>query len=313
MTLDAIARKLSGKVVGGKVRAPGPGRSARSQSLAISLAPNLWGGIHVHDFRTGEHLGAKNYVLGKLGIPLAPLGGDGTYKPTTLNRDVEIAFSTKVADDNADRTRRALSIWHEAKSPYGTPVERYLVEERGIGMLPEAAELTLRFHSSCPFFGERVPAMVALIRDIRSDEPVAIHRTALDRQGRKVWVNGNDRGTLGPVKGGAIKLTPEEDVTGCLGIGEGIESILSIQKLREFGMTAVWSLISADGIKEFQVLPGLGALWIAVDHDPAGIAASNTCAARYQHAGVETFLVTPCAQEADLNDLFQTKKASDAT
>ena len=47
--------------------------------------------------------------------------------------------------------------------------------------------------------------MVALVRDIRSNEPVAIHRTALDLEGRKIEVDGKDRMALGPTKGGVCK------------------------------------------------------------------------------------------------------------
>lgn len=311
MTLDEIAKRLGGKLISGKVRAPGPGRSARSHSLAVSLAPDLWGGIHVHDFRDGRHLENKHWVLKKLGIEPEPPRGMVSWKPPIRELEAEKAARAKEADNDAERTRRALSIWHETRSPYGTPVERYLVEQRGLRMPPEAAGLTLRFHPACPFFGERVPAMVALVRNVRTDKPVAIHRTALDRQGRKVRVNGNDRGTFGPVKGGAIKLTPEDAVCECLGIGEGIESVLSIQLLPQFGNTAVWSLISSGGIEHFPVLSGLGALWIAVDHDQAGINASKDCAARYRRAGAETFLVTPRKQGADLNDFFQTRESGD--
>lgn len=312
MTLDEIAKKLGGKIIAGKVRAPGINRSAGSQSLAISLAPDLRGGIHVHDFRDGRHLENKGWVLERLGIEPEPPRGKGSWRARARDPKAEQAARTKEAADDARRTQLALSIWHETRSPYGTPVERYLVEQRGLRMPPEAAGHAIRFHPACPFFGERVPAMVALVRDIRTDQPVAIHRTTLDRQGRKVKVGKSDRSTLGPVGHGAIKLTPDDAVCQCLGIGEGIESVLSIQLLPAFGHTAVWSLISSGGIERFPVLSGLGALWIAVDHDQAGIDASRDCAARYRRAGAETFLVTPRKPGTDLNDFFQTKEAGNA-
>ncbi|KQP91546.1 hypothetical protein ASF57_23025 [Methylobacterium sp. Leaf117] len=147
--------------------------------------------------------------------------------------------------------------------------------------------------------------MVALVRDVVTDAPVAIHRTVLDAFGRKVVVNGHDRLTLGPVKGGAVKLTADAEVTTCLGIGEGIETTLSMRRTLEFGNSPVWSLISADGIKAFPVLSGIGCLWIAVDNDPAGLRAARTCAASWQAAGSETFLITPNTPGADLNDLIK--------
>jgi hypothetical protein len=52
--------------------------------------------------------------------------------------------------------------------------------------------------------------MVALVRDVVTDEPKAIHRTALSADGRKVTVSGTERLALGPLAGGAVKLTPME-------------------------------------------------------------------------------------------------------
>ncbi|TXM72888.1 hypothetical protein FV226_11105 [Methylobacterium sp. WL12] len=163
----------------------------------------------------------------------------------------------------------------------------------------------IRFHPSCPFAGTRTRAMVALVRDIVTNEPVAIHRTALSLDGCKIEVNGHDRLALGPIGGGAVKLTPDEDVTTCLGIGEGIETTLSLRRSPEFGESPVWSLIAAGGISALPALPGIEALWIAVDHDPAGLKAARTCAARWQASGAETFLITPEAPGADLNDLIK--------
>ncbi|HEY8380509.1 MAG TPA: toprim domain-containing protein [Microvirga sp.] len=145
--------------------------------------------------------------------------------------------------------------------------------------------------------------MVCLVRDVVTNEPKAIHRTALSQDGCKANVNGHSRLSLGRVAGGAIKLTPDEDVTLCLGIGEGIESSLSLQATPEFGASPVWSLLSAGGMERLPVLPGIESLWIAVDHDPAGLKASRNIAERWQAAGREAYLVTPSAPHADLNDL----------
>ncbi|HEY8383545.1 MAG TPA: hypothetical protein VIL09_15465 [Microvirga sp.] len=62
-------------------------------------------------------------------------------------------------------------------------------------------------------------------------------------------VNGHSRLSRGPVASGAIKLKPDEDVTLCLGIGEGPESSLSLQAVRECRESPVWSLISAGHIE----------------------------------------------------------------
>jgi hypothetical protein len=143
--------------------------------------------------------------------------------------------------------------------------------------------------------------MVALVRDVRSDAALAIHRTALNPDGTKATINGESRLALGPVAGGAIKLTADESVTVCLGVGEGTETTLSL-RLSEFGNSPLWALISAGGVEGFPVLPGIESLWIAVDNDPAGIRAARICAERWRAAGRETFRVIPSQERADLND-----------
>ena len=63
--------------------------------------------------------------------------------------------------------------------------------------------------------------------------------------------------------------------------------------------------MSAGGVARFPVLAGIECLWIAVDHDPAGLRAARACAQRWQAAGREAFLVTPAAPRTDLNDLIK--------
>jgi hypothetical protein len=80
--------------------------------------------------------------------------------------------------------------------------------------------------------------MLALMRDISSNEPRAVQRTALTqalmqaisqttfaefkKAGGKV-----SRMTVGPLTGTAIKLSCDEDVTLGLAIGEGTETVLA--------------------------------------------------------------------------------------
>jgi YD repeat-containing protein len=62
------------------------------------------------------------------------------------------------------------------------------------------------------------PAMIALVRNIVSNEPQAIHRTALDGSGNKIEFVGQDgklrsRMMLGSMKGGAVKLTDDDSLS----------------------------------------------------------------------------------------------------
>jgi Toprim domain len=60
------------------------------------------------------------------------------------------------------------------------------------------------------------------------------------------------------------------------------------------------------GIKSLPMLVGIESLWIAVNHDEAGIAAARSTARRREDSGAEAFMITPSTARADLNDLFAT-------
>ena len=84
---------------------------------------------------------------------------------------------------------QALAIWCDARPLRGTLAERYL-RSRCIEVPTEALEV-LRFHPRCPWGIGTRPAMVALVRDIITDEPIGIHRTALSADGSKIGAQGS--------------------------------------------------------------------------------------------------------------------------
>lgn len=204
--------------------------------------------------------------------------------------------------DDAERTERAIAIWKETVPLAGTPAEQYL-RRRGVPYNGAA----LRWHPSCPFGkGTKVGCMIGIVRNIITNAPQAIHRTAIDPQGRKLSELGsNGRLTYGPIGGGAIKLTPNEDVTTVIAIGEGIETTLSIRNLPDLEAMPVWSLIAANQLAAFPVLPGLECLWIGVDNDESGTGqrAADEATSRWAAVGCEVFRVKPKRIGTDLNDL----------
>jgi hypothetical protein len=304
MDLASIARALpNGRVVAGGVSFAAPGHSRNDDSGRVLLNPNMPHGIWVESLAGDDDLALRDFVLDRLGLPRG--NRHDRRKAASVVRSETTTRPARVPDPaEAERSARGLEIYREGAAIWGSPVETYLTRERHLGLF-EGLGGALRYHPACPFGAHRTPAMVALVRDVRTNEPRAIHRTALTLDGRKAVVGGHDRLTLGPVSGGAIKLTPDEDVILCLGVGEGIESALSLRLLPEFGASPVWSLISANGVERLPVLAGIEALWLAVDHDPAGLGASRACAERWQAAGAEALLVTPHAECSDLNDVLR--------
>jgi putative DNA primase/helicase len=293
--LRAIARALGGEVVSrSQVLAPGPGHRPKDRSLSVWLLPRAPDGFIVHSHAGDDWRACRNYVAQCIGIDRAPESPCADRPPP-----VPVSWDGL---DNARKLAIALEIFEEAQNPLGTAVELYL-KNRGLELPDGAAGHAIRFHPHCPFAGKRTPAMVCLVRDLSSDAPRGIHRTALSFNGSKVRLEGKDRLALGSVSGGAIKITPDPEVTTCLGVGEGVESTLSLRLAPEFGPSPVWSLMSSSGLEGLPVLAGIECLWVAVDNDPAGLKASRVVAERWAAERREVFLIRPFADQADLNDL----------
>jgi putative DNA primase/helicase len=103
-----------------------------------------------------------------------------------------------------------------------------------------------------------------------------------------------------------VRLMPDEEVTGGLGIAEGIETALSV--MQGFGWRPVWAATSAGMIRSLPVLPGIEALTIFADADGAGMAAATACAARWKDAGAEARIVAAPAGQ-DFNDALRERAA----
>src|SRR5262249_20930066 len=113
----------------------------------------------------------------------------------------------------------ALALWDEAVPIVGTDAARYLDWRPVLEPALAACDDVLRFHPACPFKGAaRLPCLVALRRDIRTDQPRAIQRTALSdalmrRIARTTFAEFSKAGgkvarmTLGPKMTTAIKLS----------------------------------------------------------------------------------------------------------
>jgi phage/plasmid primase-like uncharacterized protein len=204
------------------------------------------------------------------------------------------AVLQKTEENDQRNVERALSLWAETEPLPGTIGADYYARR---GLSADRLEHAVRFHPRSPFGGERHSCVVALLRDVETDEPRGIHRTAITGDGRKI-----DRKMLGRSGNGAVKLTPDADVTMGLGIAEGVETALSVV---QSGWTPVWAALSAGSIKQFPVLPGIEHLTIWADHDEAGLNAARACAERWSTSGASATIRYPEATKADFNDRGQ--------
>jgi putative DNA primase/helicase len=262
---------------------PGPGHSPADRSLSIRIDPTDSLGFKVHSFAGDDWQVCRDYVAAALGLRYAGSG----ISPRTLQPSRYIG---KVSSEFP------LQLWSETVAAPNTLAEKHLAF-RNLA-LPDRHEEVLRFHPSCPFGkNARHPCIVALYRDIRTNEPKAIHRTALTPDGKKI-----DRKALGPKGGCAIKLSADEDVAEGLTIAEGIETALAGMALH---FRPAWALGTAGEVAKFPLLSGIECLTILVDNDTSGTgqASALECSRRWTSMGREVFRVVPTAIGTDIADV----------
>lgn len=187
-------------------------------------------------------------------------------------------------------------LWRECQ-PIGGIAAAYLTA-RNCALPP--ADGALRWHPKLKHPSGHVgPALVALVTNALTREPISLHRTWITATGKadvqpaRLYLAGHD------LTDGVIRLWPDELVTYGLGIAEGIETALSLA----WGFTPVWAMLDAGHLSGFKPLPGIETLAIACDNDPAGIKASRECSERWSAAGADVIVTR---QEAnDLNDVLE--------
>jgi hypothetical protein len=198
-----------------------------------------------------------------------------------------------------DHTPNALRLWEKAKPIAGTLAEKYLVEVRGIDLaqLPANVDEALRFHRCCPFNGHTYPCLLALMRNVVTDEPTGIQRIALTQDAKKI-----ERRMLG--RRGVVKLWP---VGTELVVGEGLETVLAAASRIPYDdkpLQPAWAVLSADMLGGFPVIDGVERLIVLVDHDEPGLTAATSCEERWTRAGRTVVQLTPERPGDDFNDII---------
>jgi putative DNA primase/helicase len=292
MTLAEIAKALNGTASGKWINIRGPGHSSQDHSLGIKFDPNAPDGFIVNSLADDDQTECRAHVkslLSKLNGGLC-----ATCEPNHAHPEEALT-----------RIGRAMAVWTQAKSPKGTIVEVYLASRRcSLGPVPGAD--AIRFHPCCPFGAAQVPAMLCLITDAVTGEPIGVRRTAIqdDGSGKRVFGEGiSPKRMLGVARRGVIRLCP---ASLHIGLAEGVETALSASQVLG---TAVWAASSSWGIATFPVLKGIKRLTVFADHDHAGLKAARECCLRYQVAGIDAEIHHPPGVGTDWND-FVMKETS---
>jgi putative DNA primase/helicase len=283
LSLRGIAHGLGGGVSGGQALVPGPGHSPRDRSLSIRLSPSAPGGFVVHSHSGDDFRTCRDFVRQRLGLSTANSRWLDPPRRAATDRAAIADAAAKAAG-----TRQALGLWHEGVDPRGPLVERYL-NGRRLTLDNDLAGDVLRWHP-------RIGAMLALFRNVLTDEPQAISRTFLDREGKKLG-----RKFLGPALGAAVMLDPFDFVTIGLHVGEGVETCVAA---RQFNLRPVWALGSAAAVAAFPILGGVECLTLLQENDDASACACEACAARWHAAGREV-IINWSLRGKDLNDAIR--------
>jgi hypothetical protein len=259
---------------------------------------------HYHCFGCGAHGDVFNFLMqterigfGEALRHIASLAGaPRPRRPEPGNAPpLEAPRPPRAADT------RALKLWNEALEIEGTLAATYLTGRRLVVPAGTSGRV-LRFHPNCPWRDSPeqpvrfVPALIALFRDVRTDQPRAISRRGLTREGVKL---GKPL-ALGPTGGCAIKLSADEDISHGLHVGEGVETVLA-GMMKGFG--PAWAL--GGGVRKFPALAGIESLSIFVDNDTNGVGqkAATECSNSWTAAGREVWRIVPDSLGDDMNDV----------
>jgi hypothetical protein len=262
--------------------------------MQVTLSADADGGFVVHSYAGDDWRDCRDHVRACLGLQRGERRDHAAFDRAWVNAKADDRSRN---DDDAVRKRRALELWNESRDPRGTLAEIYL-RSRALDLPDDLAGDVLRFHPRCPWRNECtgktdfVPALIAAFRSLDDNSLTAIHRIALDHDGRKLG-----RRMLGIVQRSAVKL--DNAITGQLAIGEGVETCMAA---RQLGINPTWALGSVGMISLFPVLPNVVLLRIIGEQDAASQRTRELCGMRWRRAGRQVRVIIPLNGSKDLND-----------
>ena len=202
-----------------------------------------------------------------------------------------VHVATPPPADKAHKGEQARKVWANAHPIAGTPAETYL-RRRNIDIgLPDC----LRF-ARLRFAGEVRPMLIAAVAG--ADNTVqAIHRIVLKDDGSKANLDGGKvKFSLGPIMGGAIRLTyAANGMVVCVGIEDGL-TLLQQQA------QAVWAVTGDVALPSVHLPAGVRSVVIAHDNDASGKSAGKKSADKLAREGRHVRLIQPLSGFKDFNE-----------
>jgi hypothetical protein len=160
------AKLLGGEVAAGQIRCPGPGHGCNDRSLSLKPSAKSPVGYIFHSFAGDDPIDCLDYIRAKLGLP--------AFSPGEYVLPPVISEPENDASDD-EKLERAKQIWNEAAEIRGSLGEIYLRDSRGLRL-----DGDLDWHRVLRFY-KGANAIIALFRDVLTDEPQAIHRIFLTK------------------------------------------------------------------------------------------------------------------------------------
>ena len=270
----ALTEALGGRWRGRSGACRCPAHDDRTPSMSISTGNAgtvLW---HCH-------AGCDNADVTDALLAKGLIGGNGCRSRSFVEPVVPVGPD----EDDARRTRKALEDWGRTTELRGTRADIYLAS-RNIRLRPDDLK-----------YDARDGAMVAAIRR-RGGSISAIQKTYLTPDGRKDPARGKrQKLSFGPVKHGAIRLTP---VAKTVWLTEGAEDALSLIQMTG---RACWAIPGAGIMKAVELPEAVKTIVIAADNDDAGRKAAAEAQAAFIGQGRCAFICRPPAGR-DWNDLL---------
>jgi DNA polymerase I-like protein with 3'-5' exonuclease and polymerase domains len=253
-------------------------------------------GGHYHCFGCGAHGDAIDWLVRAEGMER------GEALHVLEHWDGPLVAAAPKQNDGTT-LRDALQLWDAAQPIAGTPAARYLAHHRRIDLaaLPVDIDEVLRFFPRCTFGSTKHPCLLALMRDVLSNERAGIQRIALDANAQKI-----ERRMLGSWQGArAVKIWPAGKQ---LVVGEGVETVLAAATRIPYlnaPLRPAWALLSAAPLARFPVLPEVEHLIILADNDSNGVGqqAADACRRRWCEAGRAVAVLLPDQPDTDFNDV----------
>lgn len=286
-SITEVARALDAKRTGGQWLARCPAHEDDTPSLALRVGAN-------GKLLCRCHAGCDQDVV------IAELKQRGLWPDTVRNDAPAVGMWSA-----ADKTAKARSIWQTAIPAAGTLAEVYL-RSRAI-TLPVPP--TLRFTDDAYHAETRhtLTALVAAVTVWPSNAVVAVQRIFLQWDGKGKAAVSPAKKSLGPIRGGAVRLAK---VTHRLGLAEGVEDALSVMQLDP--SLPCWATLGATNLSSVELppLPLASEVVLIADNDGPGMQAAHDAARRFRGQGRTVRIAKPPAPYKDFNEALQAASAT---